>query len=205
LRAKEIARSNQTFFPPEAVLEESALLPLPWSGLFFSLIGMSFPSDIQQALNEQINLELVSAYAYLSAVAYFESRSLSGFAHWMRLQHEEENGHAMKFFQYIQDRGGRVVLEAIAKPNSDFSSPLDAFEKSLAHERKVTASIHNLYELALANRDYATVSLLKWFVDEQVEEEKNASEMVDRLTLAGDNSNALLLLDRQAGQRGPGV
>lgn len=97
------------------------------------------------------------------------------------------------------------MLEAIAKPNGDFSSPLDAFEKSLAHERKVTASIHNLYELALANRDYATVSLLKWFVDEQVEEEKNASEMVDRLTLAGDNSNALLLLDRQAGQRGPGV
>jgi ferritin len=128
---------------------------------------------------------------------------LSGFAHWMRLQQAEENGHAMKFFQYIQDRGGRVVLEAIAKPSSDFSSPLDAFEQSLAHEKKVTASIHNLYELALANRDYATVSLLKWFVDEQVEEEKNASEMVDRITMAGDNSNALLLLDSQAGQRGP--
>lgn len=164
---------------------------------------MSLSPDMQQALNEQINLELVSAYAYLSAVAYFESRSLSGFAHWMRLQQAEENGHAMKFFQYIQDRGGRVVLEAIAKPSSDFSSPLDAFEQSLAHEKKVTASIHNLYELALANRDYATVSLLKWFVDEQVEEEKNASEMVDRITMAGDNSNALLLLDSQAGQRGP--
>lgn len=164
---------------------------------------MSLPTDIQQALNEQINLELASAYTYLSAVAYFDSRSLSGFAQWMRLQHAEENGHAMKFFEYIQDRGGRVVLEAIPKPTGDFASPLDAFEQSLAHEKKVTASIHNLYELALSNKDYATVSLLKWFVDEQVEEEKNASEMVDRLVLAGDNSNAILLLDSQAGQRVP--
>ncbi len=164
---------------------------------------MSLSPDIQQALNEQINLELVSAYTYLSMVAYLESQSMNGFAHWMRLQHEEENGHAMKFFEYIQDRGGRVTLEAIAKPIHDFSSPLDAFEQSLAHEKKVTASIHNLYELAQSKRDYATVSLLKWFIDEQVEEEKNASEMVDRLKLAGDNSNALLLLDSQAGERTP--
>lgn len=164
---------------------------------------MSLTSEIEKALNEQINLELLSAYTYLSMVAYFESQAMSGFAHWMRLQHAEENAHAMKFFEYIQDRGGRVVLDAIAKPGHEFANPLDAFEQSLAHEKKVTASIHKIYELALSQKDYATVSLLKWFVDEQVEEEKSASDMVDRLKLAGDNSNAILLLDSQAAGRTP--
>lgn len=162
---------------------------------------MSLTPEIQQALNQQINLELASAYAYLSMTAYFEDRSLNGFGHWMRLQHQEEHGHAMKIYDFIQDRGGRVVLEAIGKPPEDFSSPLDAFEHSLAHERKVTASINDIYGLAHETKDYATVAFLKWFIDEQVEEEKNASEMVDRLKLAGDNPNALLLLDSQAAAR----
>jgi ferritin len=164
---------------------------------------MSLTSDIQEALNNQINMEFASAYTYLSIAAYFEGRSLNGFGHWMRLQYEEENAHAMKFYNFVQDRGGRVVLEAIGQPTADFASPLDAFEQSLAHERKVTASINEIYGLALQKKDYATVAFLKWFVDEQVEEEKNASEMVDRLKLAGDNPNALLLLDSQAGARSP--
>lgn len=164
---------------------------------------MSLTSEIQAELNKQINLEFASAYTYLSMVAYFEHRSLNGFGHWMRLQYQEENDHAMKLYDFVQDRGGRVVLEAIEKPVQDFTSPLDAFEQSLAHERKVSASIHDIYGLAHDKKDYATVAFLKWFVDEQVEEEKNAAEMVDRLKLAGENPNALLLLDSQAGARSP--
>lgn len=162
---------------------------------------MNISNSIRQAINKQINLEFVSAYSYLQAAAYFECRALNGFGKWMRLQHQEEMGHAMKFYDYLLDRGGAVELEAIAQPPGQFASALDAFEQSLAHERKVTQSIHSIYELAHEEKDYATVSLLKWFVDEQVEEEKNASDMVDRLKIAGDNPNALLLLDSMAGQR----
>lgn len=168
---------------------------------FIPFFNMSLTPELQQALNQQINLELASAYTYLSMTAYFENRSLNGFGHWMRLQHQEEHGHAMKIYDFIQDRGGKIVLEAIAKPPADFKTPLDAFEQSLAHEVKVTASINSIYGFAHEMKDYATVAFLKWFIDEQVEEEKNASEMVNRLKLAGDNPNALLLLDSQAGAR----
>lgn len=162
---------------------------------------MSLTSEIQEALNQQINLEFAAGYTYLAMASYFEDRSLNGFGHWMRLQYQEENGHAMKFYNFVQDRGGRVVLDTISKPIQDFASPLDAFEKSLEHEQKVTACINGIYALALEKKDYATVAFLKWFVDEQVEEEKNATDMIDRLKLAGDNPNALLILDSQAGAR----
>lgn len=162
---------------------------------------MSVSATIQQAINKQINFELSSAYTYLSMAAYFECRALNGFGKWMRMQYQEEMGHAMKFYDYLLDRGASVELEAIPKPHNVFSSAVDAFEKSLAHEKKVTSSIHSIYEVAHQEKDYATVSLLKWFVDEQVEEEKAASDMVDRLKIAGDNPNALLLLDSMAGQR----
>jgi ferritin len=162
---------------------------------------MNISETIQNAINQQINLELASAYTYLSMAAYFESRAFNGFGKWMRMQYQEENVHAMKFYNYLLDRGGNVVLHPLEAPATDFGSPLQAFQKSLAHEQKVTASIHHMYGMAHDEKDYATVSLLKWFVDEQVEEEKSVSDMVDRLKIAGDNANALLLLDNLAGQR----
>ena len=162
---------------------------------------MKIKKSIEKALNDQIRMELSSAYTYLSMAAYFERRAFNGFAQWMRLQREEEHGHAMRFYDYLHDRDGRVELQAIDKPEHDFSSPLDVFERSLAQEREVTASIHSLYDLAVKEKDHATVSMLKWFVDEQVEEEKSVQDMVDRLKLAGDHPGALLILDKEAGQR----
>jgi ferritin len=157
---------------------------------------------MQDALNEQINKELFSAYLYLSMSAYFESIHLPGSAKWMRAQHDEEHLHANKFFDYVNDRGGRVTLKAIDAPQVEFKSPLAAWEMVLEHERKVTASIHRLYEVALAEKDYATQSMLKWFIDEQVEEEKNATLMVERFKQAGDHPSTLLLLDGHFTKRG---
>ncbi|TVR50533.1 MAG: ferritin [Puniceicoccaceae bacterium] len=162
---------------------------------------MNITQPVQDIINRQINMEFNSAYSYLAMAAYFESRALQGFAKWMRLQSEEENVHAMKFFDYLHDRGGQVTLLEMPKPRIDFSSPLEVFQVSLDQEEKVTASIYDIYELAHNERDYATVSFLKWFNDEQVEEERSAADMVQRLELAGDNPEALLLLDQMAGQR----
>jgi ferritin len=154
-----------------------------------------------EAINDQINHELYSAYTYLSMSAYFESVNLQGCAHWMKLQGHEEVEHAMKFFDFVHDRGGRVVLDAIGKPTVEFKSPLDAFQQALGHERRVTALIHKIYDLAVKEKDYATQALLNWFVTEQVEEEKSASDVVEQLKLIGDNTAALLLLDQQLGER----
>ncbi len=162
---------------------------------------MKISEKIQQAINDQINMELASSYAYLSMAAYFESLALDGFAHWMHLQRREEDEHAMRFYNYMNDRDGRVMLKALGEPPHEFSSPLDAFEQSLENERQVSASIHALYDLAQKEKDHATTSMLKWFVDEQVEEEKSVGDMVDRLKLAGDHPGALLLLDREAAGR----
>lgn len=162
---------------------------------------MNINKEVSQALNDQINREFFASYLYLSMAAYFENRALNGFGRWMRHQSDEEKGHAMRLYNYLHDRGGRVELQAIEKPVHDFSAPLDAFRQALDHERKVTASIHRLYEMAHEQKDFATVSMLKWFVDEQVEEERTASDMVDQLEMAGDNPNALLLLDNLAGSR----
>ena len=156
---------------------------------------------IQNAINEQINSELHSAYVYLAMAAYCESINLRGFAHWMRLQCQEEVSHGMKLFDYVHDRGGRVMLRAIAEPAAEFKSPLDMMQHTLEHERKVTAKINDLYALAIKENDYATQVHLQWFISEQVEEEKNASELVNRLQMVGDQSAALLLLDREVGAR----
>lgn len=153
--------------------------------------------SIQEALNQQINLELSSSYAYLAMAAYFESTNLTGFANWMRVQTQEENTHAMKLFDHMHDRGGKVVLQPIPQPQLDFNSPLEAFETALQHEEKVTAAINNLYDLASKANDHATQVMLQWFINEQVEEEKNAGQIVDRLKLAGDSAAALLILDQQ--------
>ena len=152
-------------------------------------------------INDQINDEMYSAYFYLSMSAFLEAQNHGGFAQWMRIQAGEEMGHAMKFYDYVYDRGGEVVLESIEKPPSDFRSPHDVFEQVSEHEQKVTGLIHALYELALEKNDYASQIFLHWFIDEQVEEEKNADAIVQKLKLVGDKVNGLLLLDRELGAR----
>ncbi len=157
---------------------------------------------VQGAINEQIKNELYSGYLYLSMSAYFEANNLPGFARWMRLQAEEEQEHALKFFDFVNDRGGRVMLQTIDQPPVEFESPRAIFEQTLEHEQKVTHLIHQLYELALEENDYPSQVMLQWFIDEQVEEEKNATEIVETLRMVGDKGQALVMLDRQLGRRG---
>ena len=156
---------------------------------------------IQKAFNEQINAEMYSSYLYLAMAAYFQSISLSGFGNWMRVQAQEENDHAMKFYDFINERGGRVSLKAIDAPPESWESPLAAFEAALAHEKKVTGLINDLVELAQAERDHASNIFLQWFVTEQVEEEDNANDIVQKIKLVGEAKGGLFMLDRELGQR----
>jgi ferritin len=155
------------------------------------------PPELEQALNDQLARESYSSYLYLSMAAHFEASGFPGFASWMRAQAEEEHDHAMRFFDHVNDRGGRVRLQAIDAPPNGFGTPLQVFEASLEHERFITASIEGLYELA----DRSTQAFLDWFLTEQVEEEKSVAELVDAFRLAADSGPALLLLDRELGTR----
>jgi ferritin len=157
--------------------------------------------SMQNAMNEQIKNELYSSYLYLSMSAYYESLNLPGFAHWMRLQAQEELTHAIKFFDHINDRGGRVTLLAIDAPPIEFDSPLAIFKMAYEHEQKVTELIHNLYKLAIQENDFPAQSMLQWFVDEQVEEEKSALDVVEQLEMVGEHKMGLFMLDRELGQR----
>ncbi len=161
----------------------------------------TIPQKIQDAINDQIHHELYSAYLYLSMSAHFEAVSLPGFASWMRVQAKEELGHGMKLFSYLNDRGGRVLLQALPAPPTEFGAPLSIFQQAYAHEQEVTASIHRIYGLAAEENDYATQSALTWFVNEQVEEEKTASEIVAQLEMVGDSRTTLLIMDRQLAAR----
>jgi ferritin len=145
--------------------------------------------------------ELYSAYLYLSMSAHFDAASLPGFARWTRLQAKEETEHAMKFYDFVLDRGGRVELMAIEKPPAKFGEPLDVYKQILEHERKVTALINNLYEIALAEKDYPAQVLLHWYINEQVEEEKNAGLIVDQLQMVADRQGTLVHIDRHVGKR----
>lgn len=156
---------------------------------------------MQDAMNEQINKELFSSYLYLSMAAYFEQKNLPGFAHWMHIQSDEEREHAMKFYEFILECGGKVNLKAIDAPKTDWSSALEAAEEVAAHEAKVTASIHALYELAQKEKDYPAQVMLQWFVTEQVEEEKNAAEIVANLKLIEERATAILMLDHRLAKR----
>ena len=156
---------------------------------------------MQDAMNEQINKELYSAYLYLSMSAHCESINLSGFAHWMREQAEEEKEHAMKLYEFICDRGGRVELKAIDQPPVEFKSAIDVFEQTLKHEEFVTSLINDLYVLAVQEKDYASQIFLQWFVTEQVEEEKGASEILEMLRMIGDKAQGILIVDRQLAAR----
>lgn len=162
----------------------------------------SISQKVQDALNEQIRNELYSAYIYLAMSAHFEAEALTGFAKWMRVQAREEVTHGMKLFDYLNDRGGKVVLQEIKAPPTGMESPLAIFQAAYRHEQEVTAMIHRLYALATEEKDYPTQVALTWFVTEQVEEEKTASEIVAQLEMVGDNRTALLMLDHQLGSRG---
>jgi ferritin len=156
---------------------------------------------MQDAMNEQINKELFSSFLYLSMAAYFTDKNLDGFAHWMHLQADEEYEHAMKFYDFILDRGGRVYLKAIDAPATDWKSNLEVAEEVAAHEARVTASIQDLYELALKEKDYAAQVMLQWFITEQVEEEKSAADLVAKLKLIEERGTAVLMLDHRLSKR----
>jgi ferritin len=163
---------------------------------------MELAKKMQDALNGQIKEELFSSYIYLSMAAYCEANNLPGFAHWMRVQSQEELDHALKFYGFINDRGGRVVLQALDQPPIEFKSATDVFTQTLQHEQYITGKIHDLYALAVEEKDYASQILLQWFVDEQVEEEKNAGEILSTLKMIGDKGQGLIMLDRQLARRG---
>ncbi len=162
---------------------------------------MEIGKKMQDAINKQINQELFSGYLYLSMAAYFEAGNLKGFAHWMRKQAEEEKKHAMKFFDFVTERGGIVSLEAIEKPAHSWKGPLGVFEDALGHEKKVTGMIYGLADLAESEKDRASESMLKWFIDEQVEEEKTANEIVQKLKMVGSSGSGLVMLDKELGKR----
>jgi ferritin len=162
---------------------------------------MKLAAKTEKALNAQVNMELRSAYAYLGMAAYFDHTAFTGFGQWMSLQAREELKHADKFFKYIVDRGGHVALQAIPAPRCEYKSVLEAFQTSLAQEQDVSASISGIYEIAAAEKDFSTLSFLKWFLDEQVEEEKTVGDIVLKLELVGDNRNGLYQIDKLAAKR----
>ncbi len=156
---------------------------------------------MEKALNEQVNAEMYSAYLYLSMESYFKSLNLNGFANWMRVQTQEEMMHAMKIYDFINERGGRVLLKPIEGPQTKWDSPLAVFEAVLAHEQKVTGLINNLVDLAIEEKDHATNSFLQWFVTEQVEEESSADDNVKQLKMMEKAPGGMYMLDRELGQR----
>ena len=156
---------------------------------------------IENALNVQMNKEFYSYYLYLSMAAYFESNNLKGFSHWLRIQAKEESEHAMKIFDYLAQREGKITLKAIEAPANTWKSHADAFQDAYQHEQKVTEAIHDLVELAESEKDHPTDVFLQWFVKEQVEEEASAHEILQKLQLIGDDGGALFMLDGDLGKR----
>jgi ferritin len=156
---------------------------------------------LQKAFNQQINAETYSAYLYLSMAANLESMGLDGFANWMKCQAQEEMSHAMKFYTHILDRGGEVELLAIEKPQTKWDSVMDIFKAAYKHEQKVSSMINDLVDLAAAEKDHAAGPMLQWFVEEQIEEEKSADEIVNKLKLVKETSGGILMLDKEMAQR----
>lgn len=156
---------------------------------------------MRTALNEQITKEFYSSYLYLQMAAWCEQQSLAGFGNWMRVQAQEENAHGMIFFNFVLERGGMPEMGAIDSPVARYKTILDIFEKTLAHEEIVTASINNLMDLAIKEKDYASKARLDWFISEQVEEEANASAIIGKLKLIGSSNNGLFTVDQEMGAR----
>lgn len=163
----------------------------------------SISQTMQDAINDQIQAELESAYLYLALAAHMEQLHLKGFAHWLRMQWQEETQHALKFYDYLLQRDGVVQLKELPMPAYTAATPLEIFELVLEHEQYITRRINDLYALSSKERDYASQTLLQWFVDEQIEEEESARDIVDDLRLVGDSGASLFLLDRELGQRQP--
>jgi len=159
--------------------------------------------NVEKAINDQIVAELYSAYMYLSMSAYFESENLDGFSQWMQAQALEELYHAMKFYNYVNERGGRVILGPVEQPESVWDSPIAVFKATYDHEVKVTGLIHNLVDIARKENDKATESFLSWYVDEQVEEEDTADRILGKLTMIKDAPGALFMMNNELGQRAP--
>jgi ferritin len=163
---------------------------------------MRLDKKLEQAMNEQVTKEFQAAYLYLAMAAWCEERNFDGFARWMRVQAKEETSHALKIFDFVLDRGGSVALGAIAEPKATWKTPLAVFEAAAKHEAAVSASILSIYETAGKAKDYSSQIMLEWFITEQVEEEKTSTTIVEHLRRAGDSSAALMMLDRQLGERG---
>ena len=159
---------------------------------------------MQDALNEQMKHEFYSSYLYLSMSAFCDRANLPGLARWMRGQAQEETMHAMKIFDHILDRGGKIELHELGRPPADFGSPREAFEQAHKHEHQVTASINKVYGLAVDERDFASRVFLDWFVQEQVEEEKTSGLLAEQLRMVGEDRPGLLMIDRELGQRKSG-
>jgi ferritin len=156
---------------------------------------------MEKALNGQVNAELYSSYLYLSMNAYFKSVNLDGFANWMYAQAQEELMHAMKLYDFINQRGGRTLLAAIEAPPAQWDSPLAVFEDTLKHEKKVTGLINGLVDIAMEERDHATQIFLQWFVTEQIEEEESVGNVLEQLKLLGDAKQGLFMMDRELATR----
>ena len=156
---------------------------------------------LQDAFNKQIVNEMFSSNLYLSMAANFEAANLPGMAHWMKIQAKEELGHAMKFFDYIVDRGGRVKIGALEAPQQEWPTPIAAFDAAYKHELKISANINDLVEIAETEKDYAAGVFLQWFLGEQVEEESNALKIVEQLKMAGDSKGTLMVIDHHLGKR----
>ncbi len=154
-----------------------------------------------EALNEQINKELYSGYLYAAMSSFASSRGMSGVANWFNIQAQEEVSHAQKFYAYVNSQGGRVVFKAIDEPPQEYSSVAALFEKTLEHEKFVTSLINDLVSLSKEEKDYATEVMLQWFITEQIEEEENASEILNKLKMVGEDGNGVFMLDKELGQR----
>ena len=162
---------------------------------------MDMKKKVQDAVNDQIQAELYSAYLYLSMAAWAHGANLKGFAHWLTLQAKEEQGHAMKLYGHLVDRGATVLLQKIQEPPQTFKSATDIFENVLEHEKKVTGLINRLYALSVKEEDYPLQILLQWFITEQVEEEGNATEILERLRMVGEKGSSLVYMDKALGKR----
>lgn len=160
-------------------------------------------ANITRALNDQITNELNSSYTYLAMSAHFAARNLNGFAHWFRVQYEEERGHALRIFDHILERGGAVALSVVTQPAGNWDAPLDAFTEARDEERRVAQSIDELIDLAAGEKDHATRILLDWFVTEQVEEERITTEILDQLQMVGDSRIGLFMIDERLKDRVP--
>ena len=162
---------------------------------------MEISKKLVDAINDQINYELYSGYIYLSMAAWFEEQNLDGMAQWMKKQAKEEYEHAMKFWDHVVDRGGRVILKAIEAPTTEWDSPLEVWKDAYQHEMNVTKRIFKIGKIAEKEDDKSATPLLQWFYDEQVEEEEQTMKVRDQLKMIGDSTNALLVLDSRLGQR----